>query len=43
MYNVETDQERDVRIRNGRIALVLCIVYWIVTVGGIIMTINFFR
>lgn len=39
----ETAGRTSARIRNGRIALVLAVSYWIITVGGIILMININR
>jgi hypothetical protein len=36
----ETDQQRNHRIRNGRIVALLTLLWWTVSIGGIILTIN---
>ncbi len=39
-YVQETADQRNTRIRNGRIAAILCVAWWIVSIGGIIFVIN---
>ena len=36
----ETDGESNSRVRTGRIVALLCIAWWVVSVGGIILVIN---
>lgn len=36
----ETEEERAVRVRKGRLAMLLSIAFWIVSAGGIILLIN---
>ena len=39
-YTHETADQRNKRIRNGRIATILCVAWWAISVGGIIFVIN---
>lgn len=36
----ETDGESNGRVRTGRIVAMLCIAWWVLSVGGIILVIN---
>lgn len=39
-YMNETDNQTSSRLRTGRIVAILCIAWWIASVGGIIYVIN---
>ena len=40
MSEVETPEEQNRRVRNGRIAMFVALAWWIVSVGGVITVIN---
>ena len=40
MYLEETAQQRSARIRNGRLAMLASIGWWVLSIGGIILVIN---
>ncbi|MGI9422347.1 MAG: hypothetical protein ACR2PA_04080 [Hyphomicrobiaceae bacterium] len=40
MTDTETSEEKDRRLRNGRMAIILSFAWWIVSIGGIIYVIN---
>ena len=39
-YTHETADLRSKRIRNGRIAVILSVAWWVISIGGIIYVIN---
>ena len=39
-YAPENEAERGKQIRNGRIAMLLCLAWWIASIGGVIFVIN---
>lgn len=43
MQIAETASGTSARIRNGRIAIILSVSYWLATVGGIILMTNLYR
>ena len=40
LAEIETTEEKNKRTRNGRLAVILSFVWWVVSIGGIIFVIN---